>query len=503
MILFFDLLLALFPLLLAVVCLLVLKVSSLKTAVYTYLSVVVITVLPLRFQTSADHITAGTIKGVLLSVIVIYVVFFGLFLYNLLRQGGALDQISVTFSQMSSSPVEQAILISAALGPFLEATSGFGVGVVIAAPIYLSLGFEPKKAALLALLTQIAVPWGGLAIGTVVNSELTEVPLQTLGIASALVSIPLFYFYTAVVVAVAGGWRAVRQYAGLIVFIGSTLSLSTLAANMFISTELTGAMGGLITAICLIGYWRLQSRRKRGWKEAAASEQALSTRTLYRSLLPYAVLIGFFIISHLIPRFQAFFQSFLVWELPAYDFRLEVLYSPGFALLLASLAAVGVYRLSWKKVRSCFFATIKQAYPVIVSTVGFIAMSSVMEEAGMIDLITTNAAAFFGSAFLAVSPLIGALGGFLSGSNTASNAMFAQFQHSMAHKLHEPEMLLATSQNVSASNVTMSSPSRVALVASITGNSGKEGELLRKMLLVSIGALVITILGILAWSVFV
>ncbi|QNU23611.1 L-lactate permease [Geobacillus zalihae] len=76
----------------------------------------------------------------------------------------------------------------------MEATSGFGIGIVIAAPLYLSLGFQPRKAALLSLLTQSAVPWGALAIGTVINAELSSVPLNELGKYSALVSIPLYFF---------------------------------------------------------------------------------------------------------------------------------------------------------------------------------------------------------------------------------------------------------------------------------------------------------------------
>ncbi|GMA57293.1 hypothetical protein GCM10025858_17960 [Alicyclobacillus sacchari] len=67
---------------------------------------------------------------------------------------------SSLFARYAQTPVQQALLISAALGLFLEATTGFGIGIVIAAPLYLAMGFEPSKAAILSLLTQSAVPWG-------------------------------------------------------------------------------------------------------------------------------------------------------------------------------------------------------------------------------------------------------------------------------------------------------------------------------------------------------
>lgn len=137
----------------------------------------------------------------------------------------------------------------------------------------------------------------------------------------------------------------------------------------------------------------------------------------------------------------------------------------------------------------------RQVYPAALATMGFIAMSSVMEGAGMTNFLAVHIAALVGSWFIIASPLIGAIGGFMSGSNSAANAMFSHFQSIMAEQLHHPALLYATAQNVSASNMTMASPARIALAASIANRSGHEGQLVRDILPIACAALVIVMLG--------
>jgi hypothetical protein len=90
-------------------------------------------------------------------------------------------------------------------------------------------------------------------------------------------------------------------------------------------------------------------------------------------------------------------------------------------------AGIVTYRLSGKQIRDCVRRTIQQVYPATVSTIGFVAMSTVMQQAGMIDFLARHMAAWVGTGFMLVSPIIGGLGGFITGSNSAANAMLAPF----------------------------------------------------------------------------
>ncbi|MEW5321501.1 hypothetical protein V2J23_04960 [Geobacillus thermoleovorans] len=58
-------------------------------------------------------------------------------------------------------------------------------------------------------------------------------------------------------------------------------------------------------------------------------------------------------------------------------------------------------------------------------------------------------------------------------------ALKAALQRAMAEQLHEPTIWYDAAQNVAASNMTMASPARLALVAATIGRSGGEGEAMR------------------------
>lgn len=488
---------AVLPVLLTLICLVGFKLSSVKTAGLAYILSVFIAAIHWKFHTSAETILLASVKGLLLSLIVIYVLVFGLFLYNILREGRAMHVFSHLLARYAQTPVQQALLISAALGPFLEATTGFGIGIVMAAPLYLALGFEAPKAAILSLLTQSAVPWGALAVGTILNAELSNVSLKALGLGSAIFTIPLYLIYTISVICVAGGWRAVWKNAFTILFVWASLSVSTWAANAYVSPPLAGVLAGFVTASLLLIYFRISSSRINPTiQQTATTSEETMDLPLWKSVLPYGFLIVFSLAANLWPALYQWLHDVLVWRVPSFQFQLEFLYSPGFALLLAAVIGMMTFRLSWAQIRNCACRTLQQVYPVAMSTIGFVAMSTVMQQARMTDFFSHNLALWVGSGFLLVSPLIGGLGGLITGSNSAANAMFASFQSSMAHELHQSPLLYAISQNVAASNLTMESPSRIALAASITHLAGREGILTRRM--VPLGILVIVVIAICA-----
>lgn len=64
------------------------------------------------------------------------------------------------------------------IGPFAESATGYGVGQVAIASMIRSTGAKPMHAVLLGLFSQTLVPWGAMAIGTIVGAELSGVPAR-------------------------------------------------------------------------------------------------------------------------------------------------------------------------------------------------------------------------------------------------------------------------------------------------------------------------------------
>ena len=98
--------------------------------------------------------------------------FGGLLLYNLLSAGGAVDGVSRFLGRLEPDRVSLAAVVVVGVAPFFESVTGFGVAVVISAPILLAAGFTPLRAAVLASWGQCAVPWGALGVGTVIGAHL-------------------------------------------------------------------------------------------------------------------------------------------------------------------------------------------------------------------------------------------------------------------------------------------------------------------------------------------
>jgi len=108
----------------------------------------------------ATAVPGAPFGGLGTSAQVLYVLFGGLWLYNLLSAGGAVEAVSRFLGCLEPDRVALAAGVVVGVAPFFESVTGFGVAVVISAPILLAAGFTPLRAAVLASWGQCAVPWG-------------------------------------------------------------------------------------------------------------------------------------------------------------------------------------------------------------------------------------------------------------------------------------------------------------------------------------------------------
>ncbi|MGG2082170.1 L-lactate permease [Lysinibacillus pakistanensis] len=165
--------------------------------------------------------------------------------------------------------------------------------------------------------------------------------------------------------------------------------------------------------------------------------------------------------------------------------------------MIVCIFTIFFYRLHLIEIRDSVVSTLRKCYPVIITTFLYVVVSEIMSEAKMIQLLSLLAAQSFGQFYVFVSPLVGATGGFLTGSNTASNTMFIRLQTETALHIGMSPILIACSQNVSSSLMTMVNPSRVALSCSVCKICTQENEVQKKILFVGIGTLAIILIELL------
>jgi lactate permease len=169
--------------------------------------------------------------------------------------------------------VSLAAVVVVGVAPFFESVTGFGVAVVISAPVLLAAGFTPLRAAVLATWGQCAVPWGALGVGTVIGAHLAGTGFGVLSDSSAFLSLPLFPVYGLAAVASADGWSGVRRRGVEAVALGLVAGLGTLLTSLYLIPELSGAVGGLAATAVFLAQRR---RRLAGVPVRAAAVRVLA-----------------------------------------------------------------------------------------------------------------------------------------------------------------------------------------------------------------------------------
>jgi lactate permease len=111
-----------------------------------------------------------------------------------------------------------------------------------------------------------------------------------------------------------------------------------------------------------------------------------------------------------------------------------------------------------------------------------VTMAVVMEHAGMTDALARGLAESMGAIFPLTAPWIGALGAFMTGSNTNSNVMFGALQLRTANLLGYAATIILAGQTAGAAVASVMAPTKVVVGASTAGMAGREGEVMRSLL---------------------
>lgn len=404
------------------------------------------------------------------------ILFGGVLLNELMSVCGANARVADWLVTVCREPSRAVVLILLGVTPFAESVTGFGVGVVIATPLLCRLGLAPVRAAIVALLGLVIVPWGALGPGTLVAAQFTGVDLGQLGVLSAVLSIPVFLLCGASGLIIAVGVRRARGALVELAVGVIALSAGVWAVNVAISVPLAGVLGSLFSIGVLLGVARMRERRGLGF-----------TPWLWWALRPYAALVA----GLLCGRAMVAMMPGTPWG--------DVVSSPALWLLVTCGCAPFLLSMCRADTWSALRAGVVRWRPVASTTVLFLVLGALLTVTGMSGALAAGAAKS-GAGYPVVAPFIGAIGGFLTGSNAGANAMFAASQATAAEVLGLPVSTVVAVQNVAASLTTMASIPRVVLAAGLARESGTtgtgpvdQGSVLRSVLLVD--GVVLLVLG--------
>jgi len=154
--------------------------------------------------------------------------------------------------------------------------------------------------------------------------------------------------------------------------------------------------------------------------------------------------------------------------------------------------------VSFAEITKVLANTAKQLTKSAITVVAIVALAKVMSYSGMINTIALVIAELTGSFYPFISPMVGALGTFVTGSDTSSNVLFGQLQMQVAAKIGVDQAWLVSASAAGATAGKMISPQSIAIATAATGITGSEGRIMNKTIVICCGY--VLILGTLVYG---
>jgi L-lactate permease len=159
-------------------------------------------------------------------------------------------------------------------------------------------------------------------------------------------------------------------------------------------------------------------------------------------------------------------------------FKLDVFSSTTTAIVLAIIVSLLVFRVSGKLIKELTVETLKELKAPIYTICSVIALAYVTNYSGMSSTLGL-ALSSTGKIFPILSPILGWIGVFITGSVVSSGSLFAPLQAVTAAQINiEPSTLVALNV-VGGTMAKMVSPQSVAVATAAVGIVGKESELFK------------------------
>ncbi|ORB31101.1 L-lactate permease [Mycolicibacterium parafortuitum] len=465
---------------------------------------------------------------------ILWIVINAIWVYQMTVETGHFDVLRRSFSSVSDDQRIQAIIIAFSFGALIEALAGFGTPVAVTSVMLMALGFRPIKAAVLALVANTApVAFGAMATPIITLGKVTGLDADTLGAMVGRQTPILALLVPLALVAIIDGRRGMRATWPAALVCGLVFALAQYATSNFLSVPLADVVASLLSAaavVALVRVWRPANTYtelaepeavavRAGPAEAGGSEVRRggprsadgprdahvqdSRADVVKAYAPYGIIIAVFVLCQ-IPAVKSLLDTATVagnWPgLNVVDangdpstltkFTLNLLTTPGTQMLVAGLITMIALRLSVTRAVKAYGVTLHQLRWAIVTVMTVLALAFVMNLSGQtITLGTFMAAA--GGFFALLSPILGWLGVAVTGSDTSANSLFGALQVTAANQAGLSEVLMAASNSSGGVLGKMISPQNLAIAAAAVGLDGKEGDIFRRVVLWSLGFLVL------------
>ena len=427
---------------------------------------------------------------------------------NLLVHSGHFDIIRKSLTALTPDRRLQTILIGFGFLGLLEGLVAIGSPVAIGTAMLVGFGFPPITASVVALIG-FSHPgvWGPMGLPIVVlQSVTTGIDLDAIGVMVGR-QVPLLTLLCApIMVVVVAGWRGLRGVWPITIATGLAFAIGTFTMSNYGTLYLAGSAGALaaiLTTVVCLSIWKPKS----AWRfpgepdvdDTGSDGPALGS--IIRAWAPVGLLVVIMGGISGTPAREALTSLStlsLTWPglhdlvmrtppvVPTSTpygavYSQSLLVVPGTLVMLTGILSLPLLRISPWKATVIYGRTVRQLWSAIRTTVSIIALGYVMNYAGLSFTIGV-ALAVSGFWFPAIAVLLGLLGNAVAGTNTASNALFGNLVAVAGEQTGAPPVFAVSSLAAGGSMGKAIAPQSLALATGAASISGREGDLLRRVL---------------------
>ncbi|PNZ75845.1 L-lactate permease [Mammaliicoccus stepanovicii] len=498
------------PIILFLLCLTLFKMKGIYASITTLVVTLVIALFIFKLpQTVA---VGATIEGFFQGVLPIgYIVVMAVWLYKVTNSTGQFSIIQDSISGISQDQRIQLLLIGFSFNAFLEGAAGFGVPIAICSVLLIQIGFKPLQAAMLCLIANGAAgAFGAIGIPVgIINSlglhgDITALEVSQL----STLTLPIMNFVIPfILIMILDGIKGVKEILPMILVVSITYSGLQLLITYFQGPELADIIPPLLSmvAIAIFSKYYQPKHIYRVSDSEVVQPKQQNIKTILYAWSPFYILT-FFVMIWSAPFFKALFAeggalSKLVWHISIpgtlneithklITLKVDVFSATGTAILLSVLITIFLSKeFRFSEAIRLLGITIKELWIPILTICFILAIAKITTYGGLTQAMGQGIAKA-GNVFPLLSPILGWIGVFMTGSVVNNNTLFAPIQATVASQIGTSGPLLVAANTAGGVAAKLISPQSIAIATAAVGEVGKESELLKMTLKYSIGFLV-------------
>ena len=483
------------PILVLIVLMGVFKVAGDKSSIITLLITAFLAIL--AFHSPVPDTVNSFLYGMLKALVpILFIILMAIYSYNVLLQTKKIEVLKQQFSSISTDKSVQVLLITWGFGGLLEGMAGFGTAVAIPAAILISLGFRPVFSALVSLIANsVPTAFGAVGVPVIVLAQETGLPVIPLSTAVVLQLSVLMLLVPLVITFLADPrMKALPKNLLLSLLVGGVSLATQYLAARYIGAETPAIVGAIASIIVIVVIGKLMG--KGGEK---LIPMTYSGGEVFRAWAVYVLIMVLILFtSPLFPAVREMLSgvcsstmSFMIGG-EERKYTIQWLTQGGVLLFIGSFVGGLIQGGRVKDLLVLLWRSVVQLRKTIVTVICLVGFSSIMETSGMINQLAVALSAATGALYPLFAPTIGALGTFLTGSDTSANILFGKLQAGVAGHIGVDPNWLSAANTAGATGGKIISPQSIAIATSACDEQGKEGSILKAALPYALVYVVIT-----------